>query len=156
MWNRWTREYVRGLREQHRMTQPKSKQHPKIGEVVIVNDEQRPKNMWKLAIVKQLIRGRDTGAVIDLSRPYILLPIKVSMLDACLSVGTLFTSKNISSRSTYCSQPMFSEYSSILPMNETLKPTLGWAACPSQSIITAKSLSPIAMFVAHQHRKNTN
>ena len=41
------------------MTRPKSKQHPKIGEVMIVKDEQRPRNMWKLAIVIQLIRSRD-------------------------------------------------------------------------------------------------
>ena len=33
MWNRWTREYVRGLREQHRITGPKSIQCPKVGEV---------------------------------------------------------------------------------------------------------------------------
>ena len=59
MWNRWTREYVRGLRKQHRMTRPKSMQHPKVGEIVIVKEDQKPRNTWKLAIVKQLITGRD-------------------------------------------------------------------------------------------------
>ena len=53
------REYVRGLREQHRMTRPKSMQHPKVGEIVIVKEDQKPRNTWKLAIVKQLITGRD-------------------------------------------------------------------------------------------------
>ena len=59
MWNRWTREYVRGLREQHRITRPKSIQYPKVGEVVIVKEDQKPRNTWKLAIVKQLITGKD-------------------------------------------------------------------------------------------------
>ena len=59
MWNRWTREYVRGLREQHRITRPKSIQYPKVGEVVIVEEDQKPRNTWKLAIVKQLITGKD-------------------------------------------------------------------------------------------------
>ena len=53
------REYVRGLREQHRMTRPKSMQHPKVGEIVILKEDQKPRNTWKLAIVKQPITGRD-------------------------------------------------------------------------------------------------
>ena len=43
MWNRWTREYVRGLREQHRMTRPKSMQHPKVGEIVNFKGRSRTK-----------------------------------------------------------------------------------------------------------------
>ena len=50
---------MRGFREQHRSTRPKSKHHSKVGEVVIVKDEQRRRNTWKLAVVKQLIKGRD-------------------------------------------------------------------------------------------------
>jgi hypothetical protein len=34
-------------------------QHPKVGEIVIVKEDQKPRNTWKLAIVKQLITGRD-------------------------------------------------------------------------------------------------
>ena len=59
MWNRWTREYVRGLREQHRTTRPKSVQYPKVGDVVIVKEDQKPRNTWKLVVVKQLITGKD-------------------------------------------------------------------------------------------------
>ena len=50
---------MRGFREQHRSTRPKSKHHSKVGEVVIVKDEQRRRNTWKLAVVKQLINDRD-------------------------------------------------------------------------------------------------
>ena len=48
-----------GFREQHRSTRPKSKHHSKVGEVVIVKDEPRRRNTGKLAVVKQLIKGRD-------------------------------------------------------------------------------------------------
>ena len=50
---------MRGIREQHRMTRPKSMQHLKVGEMVIVKEDQKPRNTWKLAIVNQLITGRD-------------------------------------------------------------------------------------------------
>ena len=59
MWNRWSREYVRGLREQHRLTRPKSVKHPNVGDVVIVKEDQKPRNTWKLAVVKHLVTGRD-------------------------------------------------------------------------------------------------
>ena len=59
LWNRWTKEYVHGLREQHRIKKPKNTRNPKVGEVVIIKEDQKPRNTWKLAIVKQLITGRD-------------------------------------------------------------------------------------------------
>ena len=58
-WNGWTREYVHGLRGQHRITRPKSVQYPKVGDVVIVKEDQKPRNTWKLALVKQLITGKN-------------------------------------------------------------------------------------------------
>ena len=59
MWNRWRREYVRGLREQHRRAGGKQVQHPKVGEAVIIADRPKNRNKWKLAIVTGLITGRD-------------------------------------------------------------------------------------------------
>ena len=50
MWNRWTREYIRSLREQHRLTEKKDTSYPNVGD----------RNVWKLAMVKQLITGRDS------------------------------------------------------------------------------------------------
>lgn len=59
MWNRWTRKYVRSLREQHRLNRAKKTSQPSIGEVVIIKEDKKPRNVWKLAVVNQLITGRD-------------------------------------------------------------------------------------------------
>ena len=67
MWKRWSREYVRSLREQHRNLWRNGQSYPKIGDVVIVHDEDQPRNRWKLAIVTRLITGKDNiirGAVL--------------------------------------------------------------------------------------------
>ena len=59
LWKRWAREYVRGLRERHRQRIGMQTSYPKVGEVVIVWDEDKNRNKWKLGIVNQLIEGRD-------------------------------------------------------------------------------------------------
>lgn len=59
MWNRWTREYIRGLREQHRQARGTQTPHPNIGDVVIIKGESKNRNQWKLAIVTELIKSRD-------------------------------------------------------------------------------------------------
>ena len=59
VWKRWAREYVRGLRERHRQEIGTQISYPKIGEVVIVWDEDRNRNKWKLGIVSELIEGKD-------------------------------------------------------------------------------------------------
>lgn len=59
VWNRWTREYVRSLREHHRRTGGEKTSHPNIGDVVTIQDETKSRNHWKLGIVTALIKGRD-------------------------------------------------------------------------------------------------
>ena len=59
MWKRWTAEYVRSLRESHRRAGGKQTCHPQVGDVVIIQDDKRNRNQWKLAVVKGLIKGRD-------------------------------------------------------------------------------------------------
>ena len=59
MWKRWTREYVRSLRERHRQEKGKQISYPKLGDAVIIQDEERNRNHWKMGIVEELITGRD-------------------------------------------------------------------------------------------------
>ncbi|XP_068697519.1 uncharacterized protein [Montipora foliosa] len=59
MWSRWTKEYVRSLRERHRKCGGDQTPHPSVGDVVIIQDESRNRNTWKLGIVESLITGRD-------------------------------------------------------------------------------------------------
>lgn len=61
MWSRWTNEYVRSLRERHSTRKSGEEQtpHPSVGEVVIIQEESRDRNTWKLGIVDELIVGRD-------------------------------------------------------------------------------------------------
>lgn len=66
MWSRWTNECVRSLRERHSRSGGKQTSHPSVGEVVIIQDESRNCNSWKLGIVERLIVGRD-GIVVELS-----------------------------------------------------------------------------------------
>ena len=59
MWNRWTREYISCLREQHRQAGGSQIAFPNRGDVVIIKDTQKNRNRWKLAIVTDLIKGKD-------------------------------------------------------------------------------------------------
>ena len=53
MWTRWTTEYLRGLRERHRMKN-KGQTTP-----VIIKDEERNRNKWTIGFVEDLISGRN-------------------------------------------------------------------------------------------------
>ena len=59
MWNRWTREYLRGLRERHTLKHKDVPCGVKKGDVCIIKDENKDRNKWKLGIVEELITGRD-------------------------------------------------------------------------------------------------
>ena len=59
MWKRWTTEYVRSLRESHRQAGGNQTSHPHVGDVVIIQDDKKNRNQWKLAVVTKLIKGRD-------------------------------------------------------------------------------------------------
>jgi hypothetical protein len=59
VWNRWSKEYVRALREQHRRAGGVQTPHPKVGDVVIIRGDSKNRNHWKLGVVEELIQGRD-------------------------------------------------------------------------------------------------
>ena len=55
---KWKHEYLSALREFHQQTTGREKEIIKPGDVVLVHDD-KPRLLWKLAIVKSLIRGAD-------------------------------------------------------------------------------------------------
>ena len=59
LWCRWTREYLRGLRERHNLDHPKGTQFPNVGDVVVVQTEYRNRAKWPLGIVIELYPGCD-------------------------------------------------------------------------------------------------
>ena len=59
LWSRWTREYLRGLRERHRLKHKGDMTYPSKGEDVIIKSEERNRAHWKLGVVEDLITGRD-------------------------------------------------------------------------------------------------
>ena len=56
-WTRWKNEYLTSLRESHRAA-GRTVQDIKIGDVVLVHNDGN-RLLWKLAIIKELIHGRD-------------------------------------------------------------------------------------------------
>ena len=56
---RWTNEYLKGLRERHNLKHHNKKSFLKLGDVVIIQSNERNRSKWKLGIVESLIPGRD-------------------------------------------------------------------------------------------------
>ena len=89
-WKQWRSEYLLGLRETHRQCSTNSSVAPvNTGDVVILQED-KPRALWRLARVKQLITGRDgkvraailtvpskDGLTITLQRPVqVLYPLE--------------------------------------------------------------------------------
>ena len=91
-WNRWRREYVTDLREFHKLKQTSSINIAK-GDMVLIQEENVKRVLWKTGIVKELIYGKDgqvRGAQIrkaggkyeTLNRPLQkLFPLEISSRD---------------------------------------------------------------------------
>jgi hypothetical protein len=68
-WLRWRNEYLLELREAHRHSARKRGKADivKIGDVVIVHDDDQPRGLWRLGRIEKLITGADNrvrGAVV--------------------------------------------------------------------------------------------
>ena len=59
VWSRWTKEYVRALRERHNLVHKERQLNLKVGDVVIIRGDEKNRAHWKLGIVTKLITGRD-------------------------------------------------------------------------------------------------
>ena len=59
LWERWSKEYLRGLRERHNLKHKTRDQDLKQGDVVIIKGDDRNRNKWKLGVVDQMIKGKD-------------------------------------------------------------------------------------------------
>ena len=59
MWSRWTTEYMRALRERHRLKHNDHGNQLAVGDVVMIKTTERNRNCWPLGIIESLIVGRD-------------------------------------------------------------------------------------------------
>ena len=59
VWKRWSTEYLRSLRERHIAKKKGGRGIPSVGEVVIIQSEQKNRGAWVLGIIIELIQGRD-------------------------------------------------------------------------------------------------
>jgi len=60
LWRRWQREYLLQLRTYHEVRGP-ALQGPKlkVGDIVLLQEDRMPRQMWKKAQMDELIPGRD-------------------------------------------------------------------------------------------------
>ena len=59
IWDRWRKEYLRGLRERHNLTHKGKVNDIKIGDVMMIKGDNKNRANWKLGVVIELISGRD-------------------------------------------------------------------------------------------------
>ena len=59
LWSRWTSEYLRGLRERHRLKHKNRHIYPVRGDVVIIKCKEKNRGLWKLGIIEESISGQD-------------------------------------------------------------------------------------------------
>ena len=59
VWSRWTKGYLRGLRERHRLKHKGDSNHPVKGDAAIIKSDEKNRAQWKLGVVEDLITGRD-------------------------------------------------------------------------------------------------
>lgn len=59
IWNRWTKEYLRGLRERHTVKYKDFLCGVEKEDVCVIKDDNKDRNKWKLEIVEELVAGRD-------------------------------------------------------------------------------------------------
>ena len=56
-WSRWRKEYLQTLQVRQKWNNPK--RNFKVGDVVIIKDEDLPRNEWKMGRVEKVYKGDD-------------------------------------------------------------------------------------------------
>ena len=59
LWSRWTTEYIRSLRERDNLKHKTKELTLKVGDVVLIQSEERNRGKWSIGIVVKLLEGRD-------------------------------------------------------------------------------------------------
>ena len=59
MWKRWTKEYLRGLRERHNLKRDGKFITLAVCNVIVIHSEDRSRGKWPLEIIEALNTGRD-------------------------------------------------------------------------------------------------
>ncbi|XP_049799744.1 uncharacterized protein LOC126235052 [Schistocerca nitens] len=60
IWRRWKTEYLLLLRQYHEVKGYPSQRKQRIGEVVLLQEDSKPRHLWKRAVVEELRHGRDS------------------------------------------------------------------------------------------------
>ena len=79
MWRCWTSEYLRALRERHRLKYGNAESSLAVGDVVIIKSVERNRNCWPLGIIEELIIGRDQvvrGAKLRVGKSVLERPVQ--------------------------------------------------------------------------------
>ncbi len=58
-WSRWRREYLVDLREHHKVSKRKNDPKAKVGDVVLVEEDNKKRGQWKTGVIKEVIVGQD-------------------------------------------------------------------------------------------------
>ena len=58
-WRRWQREYLTAFRSFHEVRQQQASTNFRRGDVALLQEDVRPRHMWKRALIEQLREGRD-------------------------------------------------------------------------------------------------
>lgn len=59
IWERWSNEYLKYLRERHNLTHREKGARPNEGDVVLIKGDERNRAKWKIGIVKNIMPGKD-------------------------------------------------------------------------------------------------
>ena len=98
-WRPWQKEYLTTLKSFHEVRQPQTSVRFRRGDVALLQEDVRPRHMWKTAIIERVIEGRDgrirtvalrTSEGNKITRPIqLVIPLEVDQggedVEECLS-----------------------------------------------------------------------